>query len=240
MDETELLGIDRECIRRERNGVLNWKQKYNSYSTTRRDHMNRMKRARPALDPLKLPPQNRTQTAYGGAEGPPSYRNTARRRLDEATPRQLDVGRQTRVGYSDVADQISHHHATNLHSGARQLHSREVGSRHLWPKRVLKTQNVMEWRNFFNTTQSNNRVVGNYMTTSKADLGDHDGRKAQRQFYLPHGKVLRNTQPNPELGIYKPGKRCYDDAIRPEKFQKHALAKISLQDAIRSSQSDPM
>merc|ERR1711871_1608380 len=111
-DEIGLQEITRECIRRERNGTLNWKQKYNSYNRSR-EHMNRMRRARPVLDPLKLPPQNRlSQTSYG-TEGPSSYRNTARRRLDECTPRGPEPGVHTRVGFSDVADVISHHHATN-------------------------------------------------------------------------------------------------------------------------------
>ena len=71
------------CVR---SGTLNWKQKYNNYSTNRRDHMvqcsshsasrfvivlhaapqNRMKRTRPTLDPLKLP-ERMSQTAYGTA-----------------------------------------------------------------------------------------------------------------------------------------------------------------------------
>lgn len=196
----------------------------------------RMKMTRPALDPLKLPAKMSghpmAQTAHGDREGPPSYRNTARRRLDACTPRQLDASASTRVGLSDVADQITHHHVTRLHQGARQLKSREVGSTHLWPNRVLKTQNVMEWRSFFNTTNHNNRMLGNYSTTHQADLGDHDGRKAQRQWHCPSGKVLRKVEVDPEMGVYKPSKRCYDAAIPPPKFERHHLAKISLQDSI--------
>jgi hypothetical protein len=63
----------------------------------------------------------------------------------------------------------------------------QVGSCNLWPNRVLKTQNVMEWRSFFNTSQANNVTKGAYMTTHKADLGDHDGRKMNKNYTLPFG-----------------------------------------------------
>jgi len=202
--------INRECIRRERNGTLNWKQKFSTYNGSRREHMVRMKRARPVLDPLKLPPQNFAQTSHGRNEGPPSYRNTARRRLDAATPRGAEPGVHTRVGLSEVADYATHHHVTGQHAAARQLPSREVGSTELWPNRVLKTQNVMEWRNFFNTTNHNNRMHGDYQTTHQADIGSQTQQKYKQQWTPPVGKVMRVVQHDPDNNVHKPTKRCYD------------------------------
>lgn len=234
MDEFTSQEVDRECIRRERNGVLNWRQKYNTYTGGRRDFVARQKRARPTLDPLKLPPQNLryAQTAHG-SEGPPSYRNTARRRLDEATPRGPAPMPHTRVGLSEVADYATHHHVTGLHQQARQLPSREVGSTDLWPKRVLKTQNVMEWRAFFNQTNANNQMKDNYRTTQQVDLGFAKNKKYQRQWNPPVGKVMRVVENDPDNNIYKPTKRCYDAIVPPVKFVKNHLAKISLSEAVR-------
>ena len=77
------------------------------------------------------------------------------------------------------------------------------------------------------------------MTTHKADLGDHDGRKHQKNFTLPFGKVLRNVVPDHELGVYKPSKRCYEEIpARKRRPDKHSIVTISLSEARQAMKSE--
>ena len=77
------------------------------------------------------------------------------------------------------------------------------------------------------------------MTTHKADLGDHDGRKHQKNYTLPFGKVLRDVVPDHSLGIYKPSKRCYDDIPIPkQRPHKHPIIPISLKEARAAMKSE--
>lgn len=170
-------------------------------------------------------------------QGPPSFRNTARRRLDAATPPGEAPGNHQRVGFCDVSDRICDVRVKREHQQARLPPSREIGSVNLWPKRVLKTQNVMEWRSFFNTTNANNVTHGNYLTTHKADLGDHDGRKkSERAFNMPFGKKYRDVEPDHDMGIYKPSKRCYEELPRRKlKVDKNSIVPITLAQAMGES-----
>jgi len=94
----------------------------------------------------------------------------------------------------------------------------------------------MEWRNFFNTTHANNVTHGDYLTTHKADLGDHDGRKKTKNYTLPFGKKYRAVEPDHDMGVYKPSKRCYEELPRRElKVNKNSIVPITLGQAMQES-----
>ena len=143
----------------------------------------------------------------------------ARSTLAPTRSQSTPLGEACRVGISPSADQVCHNQLT-MRFPKMPLQSHQVGSSELWPTRLLRKQNVMEWRNYMNTTAANNGMRDHWRTTQRhAFTAANEGK----HWIDPSGKVTSNVKANHELQIYRSQKRCYKPVERPVNTCQHPI-----------------
>jgi len=211
-DDTTLQEYGREMYKAEDAAAYNWQKRHNAYREMR---------------------GNITDNGCMSFRSPTRLRG--RPTLAPLATAAVDSARETfRVGISDSADKVCH----------AQLHGRfpkfppqphMVGSAELWPKRILKQQNVIEWRSYMNTTGANNGMRDGFRTSqstayTSANYGSH--------WAAPSGKVVHYPEPDHANQQYKAQRRCYRNVEQPVHVHKNAFKTISLKQSM--AQTDLM
>lgn len=199
-DETTLQEIARSNILSEDRAAYNWRKRHESYRGLREDVMrcDFMQHAHPTLAPCRPSPSPETIPEH-----------------------------QFRVGVSGAAD-IACSFVLHQRFPKQPPLPHEVGSAHMWPRRFLKQQNVMEWRNYMNTTAANNRMLDQWRTTNGVEFNN---RGYGVHYQTPPGKTIRQVSPDQERQVSKLQKRCYANVPVPVRTHKNMMRKITLKQA---------